>query len=231
MVLRIIVIISIVMSIGLAYGQENPVTLDFDKALEMALSGNAGLKAKRDAILIEEYRVKEAISAYYPKLSAYSGFSETSLESEIVLPNLFDSLPSNIRLFPQERYNFGLLSKYDLYTFGRRGARKSAAIKGLERAKVDRIEQKNRLFDKTARVFGLTILARDILSIQKKNINRAKRKLDLVEDRIDQGLAAEYDRIKAKLLLSKYRDWESQARAKYDKAKIRLESIIDWNYP
>ncbi len=215
--------------IGTAYGQENPVMLDFQNALDLAFSGNAGLKATSGAIMVEEYRVREAISAYYPKLSAYSGFTKTSLESEIVLPNLFGGLPSNIRLFPQERYNFGVVSKYNIYAFGRRGARKSVAMKGLERSKIERDEHRSYLYDKTARIFGQTLLARNALRIQKNNIDRVMKKLKLVEDRIDQGLASEYDRIKAKILISKYEDRENQARADYNKAKIGLESIIDWD--
>ena len=230
MIIRKIVILFSMLAVGTTYGQENPVTLDFEKALDMALSDNAGLKAKSDAIMVEEYRVKEALSAWYPKLSAYSGFIKTSLESEIEVQNMFGGSPLNIRLFPQERYNFGIISKYDLYTFGRHAARKSAAMKGLERSKIEKEDHRSHLYDKTARAFGLTLLAGNSLQVQKSNIERVEKKLKLVEDRIDQGLAAEYDRIKAKILISKYRDRENQARADYNKAKIILESIIDWDY-
>lgn len=229
MIIGKIVILFSMLFVGTTYGQENPILLDFQNALDMAFSGNAGLKATGDAIMVEEYRVKEAISAYYPKLSAYSGFAKTSLESEIEVPNMFGGLPLSIELFPRERYNFGVVSKYDLYAFGRRAARKSVAMKGLERSKIERDEHKSYLYDKTARIFGQTLLARNALRIQKNNIDRVMKKLRLVEDRIDQGSASEYDRIRAKILISKYENRENQARADYNKAKIRLESIIDWD--
>ena len=231
MFFKVIVLFMAILFSGLATGQENPVPLDFDQTLEMVYANDYGLKAKRDAAMAAEYRVKEKISQYYPKLSAYSNISRTSLQSEIELPNPLGGTLNTIRLFPQERYNFGLIGRYELYTFGRRAAIKSIARMGLEISKLEKQEFKSILYDKTARAFSRTILARHILIIQNQNIKRAQDKLRIIEDRVNQGLAAEYDRVAAKILLSRYREKESQARAEFQKAKIGLKALTDWKFP
>jgi len=229
--LKIFTIIQLVLSLGLASGQENPVPLDFHRALELVYANDYVLKAKSDDIIVSEYRVKEAISEYYPKLAVYSNVTKTSLDSEIELPNLFGPVIDPIRLFPQERYNFGIIARYELYTFGRRSAANSIARMGLEISKLENREYKNALYDKTARAFSAAITARNILAIQRQNIKRAEEKLRIIEDRLSQGLAAEYDRLAAKILISKYRERENRAGAEFQKAKIKLKSLTDWKYP
>lgn len=226
---RICFVVPLALWAGLAPAQENPVDLDFARALDVAISNSAGLRAKTDAVAAEEYRAKEAASNYYPKLDAYSSYTRSSLQSDISIQNPLSGAATTISLFPENRYNFGLALTHDIYTFGRRSALKSSAEKGLARARIEEEDFRRSLYDATARTFAALLLARDNLSIQKENIARAEKKLKIVQSMIDQGLAADYDRIRAAMLLAVYRDRLARARGDFKQARSRLEALLLWD--
>jgi outer membrane protein TolC len=85
------------------------------------------------------------------------------------------------------------------------------------------------VFDRTARVFAAALLSRDNLNIQAQNIERAQKKLNIVLERITEGLAADYDRIKAELLLAQYKHNHNLARGEFRKAGADLKALIGWD--
>ena len=230
MVIRTIIVLSIAIPAIIA-AQENPVDLDFERALDIVLSGSGALKSRADAVRIEEYRVGQAKSEYYPRVDLYSNYTRTSLASNIEFANPISGTLSHISLFPRDRYNFGAVFGKDLYTFGRSRARVSAARLGLERSRIERSQYRYALYDKAARVFASLLMARDNLKLQTANLKRSEDKLRIVEARIDLGAAADYDLILAKLLRSKYEDRRSQAREEFRRLKAGLKALLHWDRP
>jgi outer membrane protein TolC len=221
----------ILLCAGVSSAQENPVDIDFNRALKLAISNNTGLNAAGDAVKVEENRVRESISAFYPNVDAYSSYTVTSLVSEIEIANPLTGSIETVELFPENRYNFGLQLAQDIYTFGRRSARVTASRKGLERSRLSHRQFRQQLYDATARAFASLLIARDNLSIQSANIERTDRKIAIVESRIDQGVASEYDRIRARMLKSKYRDRLNLARGEFSAARTRLVALMHWDRP
>lgn len=229
MIDRMIVALLLFLMPGLSYGQENPVNLNFEQALEIMFSKDPGLEARSDAVNAEKLRVKRAISEFYPKLNAYSSYTRTSLESDFEIFNPATMSTERIDFFPEDRYNFGLLFTQEIYTFGRRVALKRRAEKGVKFSEMEIEKYKQSMYDMTARAFAATLLSRDNLNIQAKNIKRAQKKLKIVLKRINVGLAADYDRIKAELLLAQYRHNHNLARGEFRKAMANLKALIGWD--
>jgi len=228
MIARMIIVLLLFM-LRFSFAQENPVSLDFEQALEITFSKDPGLEARSDAVNAEKLKVKQAISAFYPKLNAYSSYTRTSLESGIGIFNPVTTSSERIDFFPKDRYNFGVLVTQEIYTFGRRVALKRRAEKGVRLSGIEREEYRQSMYDRTARAFVTTLLSRDNLNIQAENIKRAQKKLKIVLEKINEGLAADYDRIKAELLLAQYRHNHNLARGEFRKARTNLKALVGWD--
>ncbi len=74
------------------------------------------------------------------------------------------------------------------------------------------------------------MLARDILDIQRDNVKRAGEKLQIVEARVGEGLAGEYDLVRARILEAEFRSQEIASRTDYKQAISALKKIIGWSY-
>jgi len=223
-ILTFIIFIAIFLNV---YSQENPIPLSFEEALRMALSDDPGLAARNDKIKIDEYKVKESAAMFNPRFDIYSAYSKTSLESEIEFLNPLTSMPERISLFPDDRHNIGISLSHDFLTFGRRSALKRTAELGVEVSKLEREEYKRSVYDKLARVFLKTLLTRDNLMIQKDNISRARRKLEIVRARMAEGLASDYDSIRAELLVSRYESDAIISEGDFARARASLKALLN----
>lgn len=207
--------------------QENPVLINFDEALKRAFTSDPGLAARNDQVRINEYMVKESVSRFNPRLDVYSTYSRTSLESNIEFENPITSTPINISLFPQDRYNFGIALSHDILSFGKRSSSGGVARARTEISKVEKEEYERSLYDKVARVFLGALLAGRNLEIHKGNLGRARKKLDIVVSRINEGLASDYDSVRAELLLARYENNVAAARGDFAEARSSLKSLLN----
>jgi outer membrane protein TolC len=211
--------------------QENPVDLNYEKALEMSLTNDPGLEAIDNAINVERQKVNFAVSSYKPKLRAYGNASRTSIENAIEISNPITGTPIVIDISPTNRYRFGLNLAQEIYTFGRRPALNNIARKNLKISKIEKQQYLYRLYQNTTKAFSNMLLTRDLLNISNANIKRAQDKLDIVDARIGEGLAGEYDRVKAELLLSRYENEKIITASRFEQAKTELAELINWDNP
>jgi outer membrane protein TolC len=211
----------------LVFSQENPVLIDFDEAIKRAFTGDPGIAARNDEIRISEYRTTELVSPFNPRLDVYSGYSRTSLESDIEFENPLTSTPINISLFPKDRYNFGVSLSHNIITFGKRSSSRDAARARIEISKLEKQEYERSLYDKVARIFLAALFTGNNLNIHKENVVRARRKLDIVISRMNEGLASDYDSIRAELLLTRYENDVAVARNDFAEAGSSLKALLN----
>jgi outer membrane protein TolC len=206
--------------------QENPRLISFDEALKMAFADDPGLRARDADIEIQEMKVGESTAMYNPRFDIYSSYSRTSLESDIEFVNPLTSMPLTISLFPQDRYNIGFSLSHSFFSFGRRAAARNAARLGVDVSRIDRREYERSIYDNLARVFLRVLLARDNLAIRKADVTRAQKKMEIVRSRMLEGLASDYDSIKAELLMIRYENEKIEAEGDYIKARAALKAIL-----
>ncbi len=72
-----------------------------------------------------------------------------------------------------------------------------------------------------------SLLARDNMTIQRNNVFRARRKLEIVKAKISQGLASDYDSIRAELLVSRYESDLNMTEGEYARARAELKALIN----
>jgi outer membrane protein TolC len=225
----IVLIFLVVYPVEIVISQENPVLIDFDEALKRAFTGDPGLIARNDQIRIDEYKATESVSRFNPRLDIYSAYSRTSLESEIELVNPLTSSPFYINLFPEDRYNFGISLSHNIITFGKRSSSRDAVRAKIEISKLEKEEYKRSLYDNVARVFLAALFTGNNLDIHKENMARAQRKFDIVISRMNEGLASDYDSIRAELLLTRYENDVAVTRSDFAEAGALLKALLNLN--
>lgn len=223
----IVLIFLVFYPVEIVVSQENPVLIDFNEAVKRAYTNDPGIAAREDRIRIDEYRVTESVSRFNPRLDVYSAYSRTSLESNLEFVNPLTMSPMQITLFPQDRYNIGISLSHNILNFGKRSSSRDAARAKIQISKLEKKEYERSLYDRVARVFLTALLAGDNLRIQKDNLARAKRKLEIVISRMNEGLASDYDSIRAELLLSRYENNVTSARGEFAEAKSSLKALLN----
>ncbi len=225
---RLILIFVIVGAISLnVNSQENPIPLRFEEALKMALTDDPGLMARDNRIKIDEYGVSESVAKFNPRLDIFSSYSRSSLESEIEFFNPLTSGTERISLFPDDRYNFGISLSHNFFTFGKRSALKRASKLGIDISRLEKEEYKRSLYDKLARFFLKSLLTRDNLTIRRNNVSRARKKREIVSSMISEGLASDYDSIRAELLVSRYESDLNLSEEEYADARAALKALLN----
>ncbi len=219
-------LIIVLLSPAVLSAQESPIFLDFQSALELAFSDDPGLGAMDDAVRIEESRVREAVADNFPRLDAYSSYTRTSLESGIEIFNPQTLSLQTIDFFPQNRYEMGLLLTQDIYTFGKRPARKEVASQNVSIRKLEKRDYRQKLYDRTARAFAAVLVQKKNMQIQAENLKRAKARLAIVEARLSEGVATEYDLVRAQLHVAIYERDHNRAAGDFGKAKANLREVI-----
>lgn len=193
----------------------------------MALTDDPGITARDDQIRISEYGVSESVAKFNPRLDIASSYSRSSLESEIEFYNPLTAGPERISLFPEDRYNLGITLSHNFFTFGKRSALKNAAKLGIDISRLEKQEYMRFLYDKLTRIFLKSLLARDNMTIQKNDVSRAQRKLEIVRAKISEGLASDYDSIRAELLVSRYESDLNMSEGEYATARAELKALIN----
>ncbi|UCE66711.1 MAG: TolC family protein [Candidatus Zixiibacteriota bacterium] len=224
-------LISIAVIVGAVFvnanSQENPIPLRFEEALKMALTDDPGLMARENRIKIDEYGVSESVANFNPRLDIFSSYSRSSLESEIEFFNPLTSGTERIGLFPEDKYNFGITLSHNFFTFGKRSALKRAGKLGIDISKLEKEEYKRSLYDKLARIFLKSLLTRDNLTIRRNNVSRARKKLEIVRSMISEGLASDYDSIRAELLVSRYESDLNISEEEYTDVRADLKALLN----
>ncbi len=223
-----IILLTLLLSISTNYlqAQEKIDSLDFNQALKMAFTNNAGLEAREDAIRSGEFSIEQVKSSYYPKLSLYSTYTRVSKTSSIEIPNPSTGRLTSIQFNPLDRYDFGVALSHEIFTFGRRPALKRISTQSVESAKLDREDHRRMIFDNTVRAFAAMLLAKENLSTQSDNIKRASEKVEIIKSRIEQGQAIDLDRLRTELLQSQFMFNYNSAMGDYNKARESLKAII-----
>jgi len=225
---RLILIIIIVTATSLnVRSQENPIPLSFGEAFKMALADDPGLAARDNQINISEYEVSESVAKFNPRFDIFSSYSRSSLESGIEFPNPLTSRTEKISMFPEDRYHFGISLSHKFFTFGERSALKRASKLGIDISELEKEEYIRSLYDKLAAVFLKSLVTRDNLKIQKNNLSRARRKLDIVSAKMSEGLASDYDSIRAELLVSRYESDLNISEGELASARADLKALIN----
>lgn len=199
--------------------EQQPLSLTLEKALEIALSENPTIKVADKEIEKQQYAKKEAWGYLIPTLDA-SGSYERNIKK---MRMSFEG--QTVTIGSDNTYNAGISASMPLFNMTLIKSVQLSEVNiqlALESARESKINLKNEV----EKAFYQTLLTKDLYDVLQKSMNNAEENYTDVKNKYEQGLAAEYDLIRAEVQVSNLRPNLIEAKNNVRLSKFQLKLLM-----
>jgi outer membrane protein TolC len=208
-----------------ASATQGPLTID--RALQLALERNHGLKVDQERLRESQASVLEARAAFLPSFNLNYQFTPSQASPLLRIPaGAFGPTEQTFRANFVRENVVRLDIQQPLYTGGRLanafGAQ--AAAQEATRLSLDRARQSLQL--RVYEAFYGALLNRDGIAVNEEGVTIAERHLDLAKARFEAGSAARLDVLRAEVELANARARLIRARSAARVAAQALRSVL-----
>ena len=214
------------------------IRLNLDKALEIALSENPTIKVADQEIEKKKYARKGSYAALFPQVNFTMDYSRT-LKKQVMymdmdLDDMGDNLPPGMDVSAMDKgfevgrnnnWNTGFSAAMPLVNVS---LWKSLSISGdevdlaVEKARSSRIAMRNEV----KKSFYGALLAQDSYEVFKRSYDNAVENYQDIKQKFDQGLVAEYDLIRADVMVKNTEPNMLQAENSCSLSLWRLKALM-----
>jgi outer membrane protein len=162
--------------------------LNLDDAIKLGLKNSLDVKSKQLSVNAAQKDVKSAKAAYYPGISAGTGYSHQ-----------FDvnQQGAGTTAYNPDQLDVSLDLSQTIYTFGRLKSSVQVAEKNKQLADIDLSEAKRSLAVSIRRAFYTYLLAKDTLDVKEETLVYMQEALDNANERYDAGLTIKREVLQA----------------------------------
>lgn len=198
--------------------EEQLLRLDLRRAITQVLDTTPSLKKIESRIRQAEYKVQESYTPAYPTASFQAQYSR-------VEPPV--SFPGGPVISPPNNYQFSLVLKQAIYTFGRMKW-STLANKLAKRSVQEQYRQElNRLIALVAQRYIEALIAQEQVANAQDDLEAQLANLRRSELLFEQGVAARFDVLRNSAAASKSQQTLIEAQTNESLAKARLLSLLD----
>jgi outer membrane protein TolC len=205
---------------GNSYAQaQEPISLTLDKALEIAMSENPTIKIADRDIEKQKYSKKEVQGTLYPTIDATAGYDRSVKIGVVSIGGQSFSMGTD------NTYNAGIVMGMPLFNMGLYKAIQLSDVTikmALESARASKLSLKNEV----QKAYYLSLLAQDIYSVMQMSMDNAQKSYRDAKNKYDQGLAAEYDLIRAEVRVSNIKPNLIDAENGIKMAELQLKMLL-----
>ena len=171
--------------------QSEPMTLD--KCLELALQNSTTIKNSQINIALQNLRIKDARSSFYPNFSLSGNYTLSDQLRKIQRQRENLDKDTFVLLERGENYNFGLSGRYTIWDYGQRGLNLLREEESLEsqKSRNERIRQ-NLIYDVTQAFYNV-LKAQALVEVDKEVLQRSRDNRQRVEAFVQAGIQIEAD--------------------------------------
>jgi outer membrane protein len=159
-------------SISISFAQENVLTLD--QIVETAIHKNPGITISQQEVEASRARVTQATSAYYPQVSAVTGYNRLNQWNT----NVFTQMDFRGQY---DYYQMGVSVSQYLYDFGQTSGKVdssryslSASEKGVVKTIADTVRDTKKIYYEVLKRQNLVKVSQESIRIQEEHLNQAK---------------------------------------------------------
>ncbi|MCD8176104.1 MAG: TolC family protein [Tannerellaceae bacterium] len=198
---------------------QQPIVLDLETALEIALSDNPTVKVAEAEIEKKGYAEKGAYASLFPQIDFVGSYDRTLQKQTMVLGD------NSIKVGVDNNYSLGFNAAMPLVNAQ---LWKSLSISALdvdlavEQARASKIDMVNQV---TKSYFGV-MLAKDSYEVLLESYNNAMQNYLDVKQKYEQGTVAEYDLIRADVAVKNVEPSVFQAENAVILAKWQLKALL-----
>jgi outer membrane protein len=190
--------------------------LSMQDALKLAMLNNNELMAVVQQREVAKGKVVESYSAVLPSVTAEAGYRRLDA------PSSFEIAGNTISMGDVDNYSAGLVVRQPIY----RGGAISAALRAAKLYELYSDEQVRAQLQRTiyevASAYFDTLLAQQLYKVNESAVKSAQAQLDDVLAKRRQGMASEFDILRAQVDVSNFRAEMIQQKNRISIAKTRL---------
>lgn len=204
------------------------LSLDLQTALSIAQDNNPTIKIAEMEIQRVDYSKKEVIGSLLPNVSATGQYTNNVMKSVMFMPASMSAAfggKSYMEIGYKNSFTGTISAGLPLINFALWENLKSKQTEMdliLEQVRSSKIDMRKQVTDA---YFGV-LLAESSLKVLEQSINNAKETLKTVKTSYEQGLASEYDYLRAQVQVNNLNPSYISAKNGVDLAKLQLKMLL-----
>lgn len=199
-----------------ALAQAEPVVVDLQEAIVRAVAASPVLEDYQSRIREARYQVDEVSAQYLPQLEF------TATYNRVEPPVAFDSGGRQVVISEADNYNFNLVFRQAIMTFGRLHYSTLASELAVRAARENYRTQLHNLLQATAAEYTAALLAADEVEVAHQNLAAREATLENAELRFEAGQLPRFDVIRNQAAVSNARSQLIVAENRLGTALARL---------
>jgi outer membrane protein TolC len=231
---KAIVIMALILTLPAIFYPQEKITLTLDDCIRLALQQNPFYLAEKAKEEEASYRVKEAVSNFFPSLNAQG----TNVLDKKVFTVEFPSFiagqpPQRYKIDFTRNFQFSLALSVPLYTGGR-------LISGFKQANLNlaatqetiRQSRQETVFSVKKAFYGY-LLAREFVGVSEEAVALADKHLKNVKNLYEVGMASKFDLLRSEVQVANLKPQLIRAKNGLSMAELGLKTLLglDLNQP
>lgn len=220
---RLVLVVGVLLAVGHARAQEviDTLTLNLDKALEIALSDNPTIKVAEEEIALKKVGYKEAWQNLLPEASISGNWNHTITAAQMNLGGqsfkmgqdnsntVSGALNISLPIFAPAVYRAMSLTKTDI----------ELAVEQSRASKQDLINQ-------VTKAYYQLMLSQDSYDVLQKSYKLAEDNFNIVNAKYQQGAVSEFDKISAEVQMRSVKPSVISAGNAVTLSKLQLKVLM-----
>ena len=171
--------------------QPQPMTLD--QCLQLALKSSTTIKNSQINLALQNLRIKDAQSSFYPNFSLSGNYTLSDQIRQIQRRRENLDKDTFVLLDRGENYNFGLSGRYTIWDYGQRGLNllREEELLESQKSRNERVRQ-NLIYDVTQAFYNV-LKAQALVKVNKEVLQRSTDNRQRVEAFVQAGIQIEAD--------------------------------------
>lgn len=211
-----------------AQNNDEILYLDLQTALNIAQDNNPTIKIAEMEIQRVDYSKKEVMGSLLPNVSATGQYTNNVMKSVMFLPASMSAAfggKNYMEVGYKNSFSGTISAGLPLVNFALWESLKSKQTEMdliLEKVRSSKIDMKKQVTD----AYFNVLLAESSLKVLEQSINNAKETLKTIKTSYEQGLASEYDYLRAQVQVNNLNPSYISAKNGVDLAKLQLKMLL-----
>jgi HAE1 family hydrophobic/amphiphilic exporter-1 len=203
------------------------VTLNFNQALERALSANEGLKVAQEKVVETQARVQEAKTNFLPQINLGYNYLPTQRFPVIRIPaGIFGPEEQTFQAAFSRENSMSLYISQPIYTGGRLNNAYGISTSSLDASKLELDRTRQEIEYRVVEVFYAALMNERGVAVADEQVRLGERQLELAKARFESGTVARLDVLQAEVELANAKARRIQAKAMVDGALQQLRGVL-----
>ncbi|MBD3287506.1 hypothetical protein GF337_01770 [candidate division KSB1 bacterium] len=242
---KLLLVIIYILLLPVSMFSQEKITLNLQKSVDLALEKNPGIRIAEKEVEKARAGVWEAYSTILPKLDASANLQRAWEIQENTIPNFIkpmlgplagvipelQDMPDFVKISfgLKNTISYGAVVSQPLFLGGAGYAGIKMATAAKNAAELNLDEQRQELIFQTANAFLMTLLAKEVVSVQREALEQAKANLEVVTKKYEAGMATGFDKMRAEVDVANLEPTVLSAKNDFEAALTQLKTVLGLN--